>query len=58
MSTDTFLARRVIELEEENRQQQDRIKWLTMTIASLSAGPVHEVSEAQFSMLVAEGPRQ
>lgn len=52
--TNEFLARRVIELEDENRKLTDRIKWLTVTLASLAAGPVQDVSEDQFSMLVAE----
>lgn len=52
--TDKFLAQRVIELEEENWKLQDRIKWLTITVASMAAGPIHDVSPEQFSMLVAE----
>lgn len=52
--TNEFLARRVLDLEDENAKLRDRIKWLTITIASLSAGPVQDVSEDQFSLLVRE----
>lgn len=52
--TDEFLANRVIELEDENAKLRDRIKWLTITVASMAAGPMDDVSPEQFSMLVAE----
>lgn len=52
--TPEFLARRVIELEDENGKLRDRIKWLTITVASMAAGHVDDVSPEQFSMLVGE----
>lgn len=46
------LERTERELERERRQRRS----LMVAFNELSAGPIHQVSEDQFSMLVAEGP--
>lgn len=58
MSTDTFLARRVIELEDEVAQKDARIKFLTLALAEMAAGPIYNVSPEQFSLMAGEGPTQ
>lgn len=47
---------RVRELEIELAREQRRCRTLAWAFAELSAGPIHNVSADQFSMLVAEGP--
>lgn len=49
-----YLARRVVELLDDNAQKDARIKLLAETIALISAGEVRTVSEDQFAMLVGE----
>lgn len=54
MSADTFLQRRILELEDETKRLRETVKWLTIALAEASAGETHDVSAAQFSMLVGE----
>lgn len=49
---------RVRELERELVKRDEQVKWLTVALSELAAGPIMDVSEDQFALMVAEGPLQ
>lgn len=52
----TLALMRIRELEDELAREQRRCRTLAWAFSQLAAGPIHSVSDEQFSMLVEQGP--
>lgn len=59
-NNEPFLARRTVELEEENARLRARVTWLTLALSEAAAGRWRDetVSREQFDLLTHEGRQQ